>query len=150
MMHENRFGYYIYLFKHRETGEEYYRFFSPDKDVWDVQHRLYWVNHRRNRGYELVSMRKVFKDEYLNTRINIRVEEYLEQDKYEQEVRQQWKDREITDKVAIETIEMVQSHKTCLVKQMGTLIRRCQYADIEVSNEIALALYDEHLKAIRN
>ena len=150
MMHENTWGFFIYLFRHKETGEEYYRFFSPDKDVWDVQHRLYWVHHRQNRGYDLVSMRKVFKDEYLNTRINIRVDEYLEQDKYEQEVRQQWKDREITDKVAIETIEMIQSHKTCLVKQMGTLIRRCRYADIDVDNEIALARYDEHLKNLRN
>lgn len=150
MMHENTWGFYIYELTNTTNGDVEYLFFSPDKSIWDVLRRHYEVKGYKDIGFEVTSMKKVYKDEYLNTKIDHKVFEYCAEDNYEQYTRQRWANKEISDKVAIETLELIQSRKNVLMSQIGTLIRRCGYADLDVNNEIALALYDEHLKTLRN
>ena len=147
-MKEKRF--YIYEMTHESAGDTQFLFFPPDVDCRDTIYRLAQVRDMTKAGYELDALRMVSRDVYLNTRLEHRVCEYLANDNYEQYTKKRWRDREITDKVALETLTMIQEQKATTMKQIGMLIRRCQRYDYDIESEIALALYDSYLRNLRN
>ena len=147
-MKEKRF--YIYEMTHESAGDTQHLFFPPDVDCRDTIYRVAQVHDMTKAGYELDTLMMVDRETYLNVRLEHRVCEYLDNDSYEQETKRRWRDREITDKVALETLTMIQEHKATIMKQMGMLIRRCQRFDYDIDSELALALYDSYLKDLRN
>ena len=142
--------FYIYEFEHESAGDIQYLFFPPDVDCHDTIYRMAQVRSITKGGYELNTLRMVTREVYLNAKIEYRLNEYLASDNYEQFTKRRWRDREITDKVALETLTMIQEQKAVSMKQIGMLIRRCQRYDYDVDNEIALAVYDSYLKDLRN
>ena len=147
-MKEKRF--YIYEMTHESAGDTQFLFFPPDVDFQDTIYRLAEVHDMTKAGYELETLRMVSREVYLNTRLEHRVCEYLANDDYERYTKKRWRDREITDKVALETLSMIQEQKATTMKQIGMLIRRCQRFDYDIESEIALALYDSYLRNLRN
>ena len=147
-MKEKRF--YIYEMYHESAGDTQFLFFPPDVDCRDTIYRVAQVRDMTKAGYELNTLRMVSREVYLNEKIEYRLNEYLENDKYEQYTKRRWRNREITDKVALETLTMIQEQKAVSMKQIGMLIRRCQRYDYDIESEIALAVYDSYLKDLRN
>ena len=78
----------------------------------------------------------------------VTVEDYLCMENQEREVKLSYRSGNMTSDVAVKTIEMIQDQKWTLLKVLYSQVRRIVRNGYVVENEMALALYDEYLKAI--
>lgn len=141
-------NYMIYRMYNEKTNDYTTEFFLPDSDLKRKMYRLLYLADMKDKGYRVAGILYVDKEAYLNARLANTVEEYLYMDREEQEVKAKYRRGDMNSDVAIKTLEMIQDHKWTLLKKLSMQVRRMVNNDFEIRNEIALALYDEYLKAI--
>ena len=84
--------YMIYKFYNRGTDTYETEFFLPDDTFQRIAYRLLTIASYKEKGSQIAGVLYVDKESYLNARLNLTVEEYIDNDRYEQEVKQQYKD----------------------------------------------------------
>lgn len=139
-----RAGRYV-IVKMTKGDEQVTLFFLPDdkKSVRKSQIRSYEVD-----GYAFLAEAHVDKETYLNERLNIRVREYCDADKYEQYIREQCRKQEMKPDVFWDTMRCCQDNKWTSLMQIDMLVRRLARNDFDVQNEIALQLVDQYRQAV--
>ena len=145
MRHGN---YMIYRFYSKDMNEYVTEFFTPDKDLRSRAYRIATIASLKEKGYRVAGILYVDKEAYLNARLAVTVEDYLCMENQEREVKLSYRSGNMTSDVAVKTIEMIQDQKWTLLKVLYSQVRRIVRNGYVVENEMALALYDEYLKAI--
>lgn len=145
MRHGN---YMIYRFYSKDMNEYVTEFFLPDTDLRRRAFRLATVASLKEKGYRVAGILYVDKEAYLNARLAVTVEDYICMDNQEQEVKASYRSGDMPTTVAVKTLEMIQDMKWTLLKKLYNQVNRIVREDFTVENELALALYDEYLKAI--
>lgn len=140
--------YMIYSFYNEKENKYVKVFFKPDEYPQRTACRLLTLNSYKSNGYKIAGILYVDKEAYLNARLTAKVEEYLEIDHDEQEIRNKYKLGLISDEIAIQSLTIAEDTKWTCLKTISILIHRIIDDDYTVENEIALALHDEYLKAI--
>lgn len=143
-----RGDYMIYKFYSEENQDMVTEFFLPDDCLKRVMGRLLTIQSYKDRGYLIMGVVFVDEESYLNARLNDTVEEYLYMDREEQDTKRKFRTGQMSEEVALETLELIQDHKWTLLKKIHSQIRRMNRKDFSVHNEIAIMLHDEYLKAI--
>lgn len=141
-------GYMIYKLYNAKNDHTEMEFFLPDTDLKRVTWRLMTLASYKEKGYEVVGILKVDKEVYLNARLNETVKDYLYMDNQEIDTKVKFRCGMISYRTAQKTLEMIQDHKWTLLKKLAQQMRRLIREDYEVTNEIALKLYDDYIKAI--
>lgn len=140
--------YMIYKFYNRGTDTYETEFFLPDDTFQRIAYRLLTIASYKEKGSQIAGVLYVDKESYLNARLNLTVEEYIDNDRYEQEVKQQYRRGQMKREVYLDTLKMIQDFKWTCLKKIDMQIRRMVREDFDVENEIALQLYDLYLQAI--
>ena len=140
--------YMIYKFYNRGTDTYETEFFLPDDTFQRTVYRLLTIASYKEKGSQIAGVLYVDKESYLNARLNLTVEEYIDNDRYEQEVKQQYRRGQMKREVYLDTLKMIQDFKWTCLKKIYRQIRRMVREDFDVENEIALQLYDLYLQAI--
>ena len=140
--------YMIYKFYNRGTDTYETEFFLPDDTFQRIAYRLLTIASYKEKGSRIAGVLYVDKESYLNARLNATVEEYIDNDRYEQEVRQKYRCGQMKKEVYLDTLNMIQDFKWTCLKRIYKQIRRMVREDFDVENEIALQLYDLYLQAI--
>ena len=140
--------YMIYKFYSEETNTYSTEFFLPDDTFQRTVYRLLTIASYKEKGSQIAGVLYVDKESYLNARLNLTVEEYIDNDRYEQEVRQQYRRGQMKREVYLDTMKCTQDLKWSYLKKVDMQIRRILREGFDVENEIALQLYDLYLQAI--
>ena len=140
--------YMIYKFYNRGTDTYETEFFLPDDTFQRIAYRLLTIASYKEKGSRIAGVLYVDKESYLNARLNLTVEEYIDNDRYEQEVRQKYRCGQMKKEVYLNTMRCIQDFKWTCLKKIDMQIRRIVREDFDVENEIALQLYDLYLQAI--
>ena len=140
--------YMIYKFYSEETNTYSTEFFLPDDTFQRIVYRLLTIASYKEKGSQIAGVLYVDKESYLNARLNLTVEEYIDNDRYEQEVRQQYRRGQMKREVYLDTMKCTQDLKWSYLKKVDMQIRRILREGFDVENEIALQLYDLYLQAI--
>lgn len=140
--------YMIYKFYNRGTDTYETEFFLPDDTFQRTVYRLLTIASYKEKGSQIAGVLYVDKESYLNARLNLTVEEYIDNDRYEQEVRQKYRCGQMKKEVYLNTMRCIQDFKWTCLKKIDMQIRRIVREDFDVENEIALQLYDLYLQAI--
>ena len=145
--------YMIYKMENPNIHDEVYYFFLPERGVsYDivldrkVKRHLELIELNK-KGYEIAGILYVDKEEYLNTRLNVAVDEYCKLDREEQEIKSRMYSY-YTSRTMYQTLELIKDRKWTLAKKIAKLVRRLMKEDLSVYNEIALALSDRYLDSI--
>ena len=141
-------NYMIYRLYNKELDDYTTEFFLPDTDLRRRAFRLASLMSLKEKGYRVAGILYVDKEAYLNARLTTTVEEYLYMDNQEHDVRVNFRSGSISSDVAVRTLEMIQDRKWSLLKLIYKQIQRMVREDLIIENEIALALYDQYLKAV--
>ena len=140
--------YMIYKFYNSGTDTYETEFFLPDDTFQRTLYRLLTIASYKDKGSQIAGVLYVDKESYLNARLNLTVEEYIDNDRYEQEVRQQYRRGQMKREVYLDTMKCTQDLKWSYLKKIDMQIRRILREGFNVENEIALQLYDQYLQAI--
>ena len=140
--------YMIYKFYSEETNTYSTEFFLPDDTFQRIVYRLLTIASYKEKGSQIAGVLYVDKESYLNARLNLTVEEYIDNDRYEQEVKQQYRRGQMKREVYLDTMKCTQDLKWSYLKKVDMQIRRILREGFDVENEIALQLYDLYLQAI--
>ena len=140
--------YMIYSFYNKGTNTYEKEFFLPDDSFQRLMTRLLTIASYEEKGSQIAGVIYVDKESYLNARLNLTVEEYIDNDRYEQEVRQQYRRGQMKREVYLDTMKCTQDLKWSYLKKIDMQIRRILREGFNVENEIALQLYDQYLQAI--
>lgn len=140
--------YMIYKFYTKETDTYETEFFLPDDSLQRLMFRLMTIASYKEKGSQVAGVLYVDKEAYLNARLNATVEDYLYEDRAEQETKRKFKSGEMDREVYLETMKCIQDFKWTCLKKLDSQIRRMVREDFDVENEIALQLYDQYLQAL--
>lgn len=140
--------YMIYKFYNKELNICETEFFLPDDSFNRVMTRLLTIASYKEKGSQIAGVLYVDKEAYLNARLNATVEDYIYEDKMEQETRTKYRCGKIDRDVYLDTLRMIQDFKWTCLKKIDMQIRRMVREDFDVDNEIALQLYDQYLQAV--
>lgn len=147
-MTTRRGNYMIYRLYNKELSDYVTEFFLPDDCLKRMMTRLLTIQSYKEKGFEIAGILYVDKEAYLNARLNNTVEEYLYEDRLEQETRYKFRTGQMTRDVYLDTMKLIQDYKWTCLKKIDMQIRRLIREDFSVENEIALQLYDQYLKAM--
>ena len=139
--------YFIYKFYNKETNDYEVEFFLPDFSMRRIGYRLTSLADMKVRGYEIVGILKVDKEAYLNARLAKTVEEFIVEDRAEQEIKQKFQRGEVSKEVYGDTMQCIQNNKWHLYKSICRKVRRLLKEGFDVENEIALQIYDHYAEA---
>ena len=140
--------YMIYRLFNEELDDMITQFFLPDDSVRRRLNRFAQLQVLKEKGYLVMGILYVDKSSYLNARLTETVNEYIENDKAEQETKKRYNRGEISYQIAFRTLELVQDRKWSLLKRVHKQVNRMIEEEVDINNEIALMLNDEYLKAI--
>lgn len=138
----------IYKMYSKELENYTTEFFLPDESLKRLAYRLLTLADYKERGYRIAGVLYVNKESYLNARLTNTVEDYLYEDRLEREVKDQFRRGQMDREVYLNTMRGIQDFKWTCLKKIDMQIRRMVREDIDIENEIALALYDQYLQAI--
>lgn len=140
--------YMIYKMYSEELENYTTEFFLPDESLKRLAYRLLTLADYKERGYRIAGVLYVNKESYLNARLTNTVEDYLYEDRLEREVKNQFRRGQMDREVYLNTMRGIQDFKWTCLKKIDMQIRRMIREDMDIENEIALALYDQYLQAI--
>lgn len=140
--------YMVYKMHNAEIGDSVMQFFTPDSSLKKVLERKFAIACLRDRGYEIHGILYVDHETYLNMRLSVTVQDYLDMDKKECSVRDEYEQGKISRDIAWYALEAIQSRKKDILKVLHRQVRRIQREDYDVENEIALGLYDFYTASI--
>ena len=135
--------YMIYKFYNSGTDTYETEFFLPDYTFQRTVYRLLTIASYKEKGSQIAGVLYVDKESYLNARLNLTVEEYIDNDRYEQEVKQQYRRGQMKREVYLDTMKCTQDLKWSYLKKIDMQIRRILREGFDVENEIALQLYEQ-------
>lgn len=138
----------IYKMYSEELENYTTEFFLPDESLKRLAYRLLTLADYKERGYRIAGVLYVNKESYLNARLTNTVEDYLYEDRLEREVKNQFRRGQMDREVYLNTMRGIQDFKWTCLKKIDMQIRRMVREDMDIENEIALALYDQYLQAI--
>lgn len=140
--------YMIYRLFNEELDDMITEFFLPDNSIRRQLERTLKLQSLKDKGYLVMGILYVDKRSYLNARLTDTVNEYIYNDKSEQETKKQFNRGEISYQIAFRTLELIQDRKWTLLKRIHHQINRMINEEVDIDNEIAIMLNDEYLKAI--
>lgn len=141
-------NYMIYKLYSKELDDYTTEFFLPDDSLRRILERQLSLACYKERGYRVAGVLYVDKEAYLNARLADTVEDYLYEDRLEQETRYKFRTGQMDRDTYLNTMKMIQDYKWTCLKKIDMQIRRLVREDFDVENEIALQLYDQYLQAI--
>ena len=141
-------NYYVYRFHNEELGDCVNKFFLPDSDIKHLLNRLVSIADMKDKGYRAIALVRVDKETYLNLRLNDTVEDYLYEDRVEQETRRKYRLGQMSEEVFYQTMNSIKDYKLTCLKIMTGQVRRLTRNDMDVQNEIAIQLVDMYARLI--
>lgn len=141
-------NYMIYKMYSEELENYTMEFFLPDESLKRLAYRLLTLADYKERGYRIAGVLYVDKEAYLNARLANTVEDYLYEDRLEREVKDKFRRGQMNREVYLDTMKAIQDFKWTCLKKIDFQIRRMVREDMDIENEIALALYDQYLQVI--
>lgn len=144
--------YKIYRLENFNTEDMQYLYCLPEKGV-DSQTRVQRATKRmleladyKRRGYTVTGVIRTDKEEYLNHRLNGYVQDYIKLEQKESQIKVS---RYLyTPEVAYNTLEMIQDSKRTAVKQISSVVRRLNKDGLIVHSEMAIMIYDMHIRSL--
>jgi len=140
--------YYIYRLYNERTEDEVTEFFYPDTTLENLTDRLLSIATYKTNGYKVCGLVRVDRETFFNVKVNQIVDDYCNEDRYEQELRRKLRAGEIDEDLFWDTVKLTQSFKWTCLKQLDSRIRRMCREDMDVDNEIAIQLIDQYRKAL--
>lgn len=138
----------IYKMYSKELENYTTEFFLPDESLRRLANRLLTLADYKERGYQVAGILYVDKEAYLNARLANTVEDFLYEDRLEQETKRKFRTGQMDRDVYLDTMRGIQDYKWTCLKKIDMQIRRMVREDFNIENEIALALYDQYLQAV--
>lgn len=139
----NERNYYIY--KVMSDNEEENVFFRPNSS-----RRMTSLLAYRLSGYHIIAHIRVTEEEWYNAKLRNFCKEFYELDKEERMLHEQYREGSYqhSKECLLDTLTLIQDRKWFLLKTIYRNINLMGRRDIEVTEEIAILLYNQYTQAI--
>lgn len=117
------------LFEICHTVDEFSKFLSES------------VKPYEDMGYSIF-IETVDHERYLNERLNWNVENFCDLDKDEQHIKEQALKGNVSVKVLLDTLNLIQSQKETIAYVIGSILRRMIRKGYNIENEIAVEIFN--------